>query len=266
MTITQTRTWQQDPAHPDPHGGVPFHRLLRVELRKLVDTRSGRWLITAILALTPLIVAGALVAARPADLTFDKLVDYVQTPQKILLPALGILAITSEWSARTGLVTFTLTPHRRRVLVAKVAALLLAGLISITCAMATAAVGNLLGHGLRGGNGSWRFGLGGLRDLLLVQLTGLLQGAAFGMLLLISSAAIILYYVLPNLWQLLFSAIPQLTPAAAWVDLNTAQKALYLHQMTNQAWAHFTVAATLWVLLPLLLGAARVSRSEITSG
>jgi ABC-2 type transport system permease protein len=208
MTTTEAGTLQDSTAAPRPVSGVPFRVLLRVGLRKLVDTCAGRWLIVAIVAITPLVVLGALVLASPADLTFDKLVDFTQTPQKILLPALGVLAVTSEWSARNGLATFTLNPGRRRVMLAKILATLLAGLISITCAVAAAAAGNLAGRALRGGDGSWSFGLGGLRDLLLVQLTGLLQGSAFGMLLLVSSAAIICSYVLPNLRQLLFRRSP----------------------------------------------------------
>jgi ABC-2 type transport system permease protein len=94
--------------------GVPFGRLVRTELRKLTDTRAGRWLLIAIAALTPLVMVIMLFAAAPKNLTYDKLVDYTQTPQKMLLPVLGILAVTSEWSQRTGLVTFTLAPNRGR--------------------------------------------------------------------------------------------------------------------------------------------------------
>ena len=37
----------------------------------------------------------------------------------ILLPVLGILLVTSEWSQRTAMVTFTLEPSRSRVIAAK---------------------------------------------------------------------------------------------------------------------------------------------------
>ena len=74
---------------------------------------------------------GRAVHPTPINLTYDRLVDYTQTPQKILLPVLGILAITSEWSQRTGLVTFTLAPNRGRVLLAKVTATVILGLVVI---------------------------------------------------------------------------------------------------------------------------------------
>jgi ABC-2 type transport system permease protein len=246
--------------------GVPFHRLVKAELRKLTDTRASKWLLFSIIAITVLVVVVAVIVAKPGNLTFTNLIDYAQSPQKILLPVLAILIVTSEWSQRTGLVTFTLSPHRGRVLLAKLVATLTAGAISISSAFAAAALGNLVGKLARDGNGSWSFGPGALRDLLLVQVTGLLQGLAFGMLLLISAAAVVLFYVLPNAWDLLFSSVSGLKDLAPWVDLNTAQQPLYLHQMDGRSWAQFASAAGIWVVLPLVLGAIRVRRSEVKSG
>ena len=80
------------PAGIAGQAGIPFSRLLRAELRKLTDTRAGKWLLIAIAAITVLVVVVALFAAPATDLTYSKLVDYTQTPQKLLLPVLGILA------------------------------------------------------------------------------------------------------------------------------------------------------------------------------
>ena len=52
-------------------------------------------------------------------------------PMAILLPVLGIMSATQEWSQRTGLTTFTLEPRRGRVVTAKVVAAALLGLIVI---------------------------------------------------------------------------------------------------------------------------------------
>jgi ABC-type multidrug transport system ATPase subunit len=101
--------------------GIPFARLARAELRKLTDTRVSRLLLAAIALATPIVIVVMLFVAAPQNLTDNKLVDYTQTPQKLLLPPLGILVITSEWSQRTGLVAFTLVPRRGRVLLAKFA-------------------------------------------------------------------------------------------------------------------------------------------------
>ena len=252
------------PASGD-HAGIPFGRLVKTELRKLTDTRASKWLVIAIVAITPIVVAVMLFAAAPKDLTYNKLVDYTQTPQKMLLPALGILAMTSEWSQRTGLVTFTLVPSRRRVLLAKFTATLALGLLVIAVAFAAAGIGNALGAALRHGSGSWTFGAAGFGEIILVQLTGLIQGMAAGMLLLITAAAIVSYYVVPNLWSVLFSSVRSLKPAAPWFDLNKAQTPLYAHDMTGTAWLHLLVAVTIWVAVPLVLGALRVRRAEVKS-
>jgi len=245
--------------------GIPFTRHVRTELRKLTDTRAGRWLLIMIVAITLLIVVVTLFVAGPTDLTYEKFVDYTQTPQKLLLPVLGILAITSEWSQRTGLVTFTLEPRRGRVLLAKVVATLILGVVIIALTFVCAAVGNLLGMALRGGDGSWASVATSFRDIALVQLTWLLQGVAFGMVLLISAAAIIVFYTLPNVWSGVFQAVPALKHLAPWVDLNKAQTPLYLHDTTGSDWLRLSVATTLWVAVPLIIGTSRIRRTEVTS-
>jgi len=246
--------------------GVPFGRLLRAELRKLTDTRSGRWLLVAMLAVTPIVDAVTLATAKPNTLTYAQFVDITQSPQKFLLPLLGLLSVTTEWSQRTGLVTFTLEPDRVRVLRAKFAATLLLGLMVIVAVFAAAAVSNLLGVTLRHGNGNWSFGAGGVLDMGIIQLTGLVQSLAFGMLLLISAAAIVAYYVLPTLSFLLLSSVPALASVKDWFDLNSAQTPLYNRDITGSGWAQVAVAVLIWVVLPAAAGVLRVLRSEIKSG
>jgi hypothetical protein len=250
----------------DTDAPIRFARLVRVELRKLVDTRAGRWLLIAIAAITPIVIVVMLFAAKPADLTYTHLIDYTQSPQKILLPALGILAMTSEWGQRTGLVTFTLVPRRRRVLLAKFTSVLALGLIVTAIAFATAALGNLLAPA-RGGTGSWDLGAADYGHLILAQLIGLVEGMAFGMALLLAPAAIVLYYVVPTLWTVLFSSAGALKHVAPWIDLDNAQGPLFPPgAVTGSDWAHLLVAATLWVALPLVAGTVRVSRTEVKSG
>jgi len=244
--------------------GIPFSRLVRAELRKLTDTRASRLLLIATAVATPVVIAVMLAVAAPRDLNYTRLVDFTQTPQKFLLPALAILVVTSEWSQRTGLVTFTLVPSRSRVLRAKASATLGLGLALIIIAFAVAAAGNLL-SGLRHGGGSWAFGALGFGEMILVQLLTLLEGLAFGMLLRVSAAAIAAYYVLPTVWSALFST-PGLKGNAPWFDLNQAQGPLYTHDITATGWLQLLCAASIWVLLPLTAGIVHALRSEIKSG
>ena len=260
-SVTTTAT---EPAVVAAADTIPFRRLWRTELRKLVDTRASRWLLVAITATTPIVVAVMLFAVSRRDLTFNKLVDYCSTPEKVLLPALGILAMTSEWSQRTGLVTFTLVPQRRRVLLAKFAAVIALGLMVSAVMFAACAAGNVLG-GLRDGDGSWSFGLSGFAEITLVQLTGLIEGMAFGMALLITAPAIVAYYVLPTLWSALF-ATNALRDTGSWVDLNKAAGGLYDQKITGTGWLQLGVAALLWVVTPLAVGVWRVARAEIKAG
>jgi ABC-2 type transport system permease protein len=251
--------------HPDVDAPIPFARLVRNELRKLTDTRASRVLLAAIVAITPVVVAVMLLVAKPKDLTYEKFVDFTQTPQKILLPALGLLSMTTEWSQRTGLVTFTLVPDRRRVILAKFTATLCLGLVSIAIAFAAAGVGNLL-SGLRDGNGSWSYGPEAVGGILLVQLIGLVEGMAFGMALLVTAAAVVAYYVLPNVVSAVFGSITALKDAEPWVDLQQAQGPLYSHDMTGTNWLQLLVTFALWVVVPLAVGIARVTRTEVKSG
>ena len=109
------------------HARPRFGRLVAVELRKMVNTRAGFWLQLATVAITVLAVIVACVVGDPADPTFQSVLNVGLQPAAILLPVLGILLVTSEWSQRTGMITFALVPVRSRVLGAKlIASLVLA--------------------------------------------------------------------------------------------------------------------------------------------
>jgi ABC-type transport system involved in multi-copper enzyme maturation permease subunit len=244
---------------------VPLLRLAKVELRKLTDTRAGMWLLIAIALLTVLAMTLFLFFAHPHELTFDGFVGVAATPQGFLLPVLGILAVTSEWSQRTGLVTFTLEPNRLRVVWAKLLAVALLGVAAILLMLGVAALGNVIGAAWQGGNGAWTFGWVGLRDVMILQLSGLLQGVAFGMLLLITAAAIVIYFVVPIAFSVVFSIVASLKDIAPWLDLGTAQTPLFDHSMHGNDWWQLLVTSVWWIILPLAVGILRVLRSEVKS-
>lgn len=176
---------------------VPLVRLMKVELRKLVDTRSGRWLLIAIAVLTATVITVFLFSAAPDELNYENFVQVINTPYAILLPVLGILTVTSEWGQRTGLVTCTLEPHRGRVVVAKLVAVILLALAAVALALLLAALGNALGAAWQEGDGTWGFGVDWVRDAVVLQLSGVLQGLPCGVLLTNAAGAIVLYFALP---------------------------------------------------------------------
>lgn len=240
---------------------IPFARLVRTELRKLTDTRASRWLLAALVAATP-IVAVVMVFAMPAkDLNYAKFVDYTSTPEKILLPVLGILAMTSEWSQRTGLVTFVLEPRRDRVLRAKAVAALGLGLGLSILMLLTSVAGNLLGLAVRDGGGSWDFAGRVSGEVTLVLLSWLALGVALGMALLVTAAAILVAFVVPNMFSAFFGSGSKAT--TAWFDLNQAQSPLYSHDITGRGWVQLLAASALWIGVPVLLGVLRVRRAEV---
>ncbi len=248
---------------------VPMARLVRVELRKMIDTRAGLWLFIAMALLTAGAVVLFLVFADAAELTFIDLLGITLTPQGFLLPVLGILLITSEWTQRTGLVTFTLEPNRGRVVIAKVAAALIVGLYAVVLAVAVAAVGNVLAGTVFNGDGAWNLEGTGAVSILVLQVSAIVQGLAFGMLLMNSAAAIVTYFVLPIAFSIVFTLVEALNDVAEWIDIGTAQTPLFDPDLngglTSEEWTQLAVASTIWIVLPLVAGVIRLMRSEFKS-
>ena len=239
----------------------PMSRLVQVELRKMVDTRAGMWLMIAIGAITVVAVVIFGLAADQKDRTFGNFMGFTGTPQGFLLPVMGILLVTQEWSQRTAMVTFTLEPHRGRTLAAKVYAALLLGLAAIALAMGTAAVATLVFNGS-----------GGFSDFValdfvkyaVLQVSGILQGLAFGLLFLNSAGAIVTYFVLPIAFSIVANVVGFLKDKAAWIDFGTAQNALFQPgTLSGKEWAQLAVTGTFWVLLPFVVGLWRMLRAEV---
>jgi ABC-2 type transport system permease protein len=236
---------------------VPFGRLVGVEMRKMADTRAGMWLLIAIGLITAAAVTIFYFAAPDGQRTFLNFMIATASPQGSLLPVLGILLVTSEWSQRTTLTTFALEPARLRVIWAKVAAALLVGLVAI----AVAALATLLA----GEPGAWEnIGVDDIGKFALLQASGLLMGLAFGLILLNSAAAIVLFFVLPNVFSFLTNVWSELRDAAPWIDTGTAQQPLFTSpDLTGEQWAQVVTSSALWIALPFLLGLLRVSRAEV---
>jgi ABC-type transport system involved in multi-copper enzyme maturation permease subunit len=240
---------------------VPFGRLVTVELRKMGDTRAGKWLLIVIGLITVLIVGLLAFVGDSDDHTFGNFLGATATPQGFLLPVLGVLLVTSEWSQRATLTTFTLVPHRGRILVAKIVAAVLFGLAAIVVAMLASAVATLLSNA----SDPWgSFGTEDIAKVALLQTLGVLQGVAFGMLFLNSAAAIVTYFVLPIGFNIVTSAIPALHDVQPWIDPGTAQMQLFGGGwLTGEEWAQLATTTLLWIGLPLALGAVRMMRAEV---
>ncbi len=240
---------------------VPLTRLVKVEMRKMVDTRAGLWLIIAIVAITALITVIFMLTAEKSDRTFTNFMGIMATPQGFLLPVLGILLVTQEWSQRTGMVTFTLEPHRGKVIAAKVLAALAYGVLAVVIAIMFAVIGTVLS----GGPDAWtNIGPDDFAKFALLQVTGVLQGLAFGLIFLNSAAAIVSYFVLPIAFSIVASLWSALSDIAPWVDLGTSQQPLFSGvNLTGEQWGQLATGTLIWVVLPFLAGLIRVLRAEL---
>jgi hypothetical protein len=129
---------------------VPLSRLTRVELRKMFNTRSGFWLLASIVIASLLAAVAVILFAPDGQLTYSTYIKAIRLPIAVILPIIAILSVTSEWSQRTGLTTFTLVPHRRRILAAKAISSVTVGVLAVLVALAIGALGNLVGAGVTG--------------------------------------------------------------------------------------------------------------------
>lgn len=240
---------------------VPFSRLTSVELRKMSDTRAGMWLLISIVLITLAIVTLFFFLGDEQERTFINFVGITATPQGFLLPVLGILLVTSEWGQRTTLTTFALEPSRSRVIAAKVAAALILGFAAIVLAVTIAALATVVGGAE---DGFSNIGVDDMGKFALLQVSGILQGLAFGLIFLNSAAAIVCYFVLPIAFTIVANIWGALRDVAPWVDLGTSQQPLFgAVDVTGEQWAQVATSSAIWILLPCLLGLVRVVRAEV---
>ena len=258
---TTAAPWSQ----PELEGrGLSFLTLLRVELRKQVDTRAGRGLLIAIGALTALALGGFMWFARDSGASFPLLFSLTMTPQGLLLPVLGIITACNEWSQRTALITFTQEPRRLRVVLAKLLSAVVLGTLAVALAWVLALVAYLILATVTGQPMNPDPDWGQLAGVWLTQLVAVLQGVAFGLALLSVPLAIVAYFVLPVLFSALAALVPAIGDLGAWVNVNAAAAPLAEGvDLTFEQWQQLGTSALLWIGLPLLIGVWRVLTREV---
>jgi ABC-2 type transport system permease protein len=236
-------------------------RLTAVELRKMTDTRSGFWLQLAVLASTIVLMVIVCIVGDPKDHTLRSMFAVAVQPSSVLLPVIGVLLVTSEWSQRTSLITFTLVPHRTRVLAAKFAASVLLSLVALVLCLAIAAVGTAVtAPGLES---TWTLPAGVLGQIVVVLGTGMMGGIAFGAVLLASAPAIVALFLLPTVTAAVGS-IHALEGPARWLDSTRSLAPMTDHMMSATEWARAGTTLALWLALPVVVGLWRIRRTEVS--
>jgi ABC-2 type transport system permease protein len=243
------------------HARPGLGRLVAVELRKMVDTRAGFWLQIAMVVLTVVVVVVRLRVGDAGDHTFQSVLDAGLQPAAILLPVLGILLVTSEWSQRTGMITFALVPVRSRVLGAKLIASLVLAVAMLVMSVAVVAAGMLVAS--PGVDGTWSAAAPLIGQSAVYLTAGMITGVALGAILLASAPAIVLLFPLPTAWMAVVS-LSFFADVAPWVSTARALSPMQEEVMSATQWAHVGTALALWMLLPLLIGTWRITRREVS--
>jgi ABC-type transport system involved in multi-copper enzyme maturation permease subunit len=247
---------------------TPFRRLVQVELRKSYDTRAGFWLLATIglIVLAAEIIVLAVVTTQDEAISFGDFIGTAAFLTSFLLPVLGIMVMTSEWTQRTAMVTFALEPRRPRVIAAKALVGVLLTLATVAVSIAIGLVCNLLYAAVEG-HADWTFGWSDFFAFVITQVLAMLGGFALAALLLNTPAAIVVFFVykwvLPGLFEIGAQLMGWFSDLRPWLDFQSAQQVVWDMSGTAEEWAQLVVSAILWLGVPLYLGVRRVLRAEV---
>ncbi|WP_432944583.1 ABC transporter permease [Kribbella sp. CA-253562] len=243
-----------------PATGQPFLKLVAIELRKSVNTRSGRMLILGILAVALAALTWQLTHLPNGPVAFSDNLMAASTGVQLLLPVIGVMAMTSEWTQRTALTTFTLSPRRVRVQLAKFVAAIVLSVVVLTVTSALALGATAVG-GAAGGDGATYAGLGGsLAGAYLANALNVVMGAAFGAVIAQTAVAILVFFIAPTAWSLAGPAL--FKDNADWLDVFGAFGRIAerdLHGMLPET----LTAIGVWIVLPTIGGLWASSRREV---
>ncbi|HSV41111.1 MAG TPA: ABC transporter permease [Nocardioidaceae bacterium] len=261
LALPRTATARKAPAR------IPTSRLVGVELRKMFDTRSGFWMMTSVVVLAVVATGAVILFAPDGELTYNNFAAAIGVPMAVILPMIAALSVTSEWTQRSGLTTFTLVPHRGRVIGTKAAAALIVGVASMLIAFSVGALGNVLGTTIAGTDLVWDMPVSQVLTIVLANILGMMLGFTLGLLIRNSAGAIVTYlvysFVLPPLLSLLSAGQEWFRDLQPWIDFNFAQSRLFDGEMSGERWAQLGSATTLWLILPIVVGVLLMRRSEV---
>lgn len=248
--------------------GVPFGRLVAVELRKMFDTRSGFWLVASSLIISVIAAVIVILVVPDESLSYEIFGAAFGTPLALLLPIIAALAVTSEWSQRSGLVTFSLAPNRAAVIGAKAVAAIIVAVVAIVFALVIGALGNVVGAAINGIDPVWDLDATQLVYLVIGNILGLLIGFMLGVLLRNSAAAVVGYlvysFVLPGVLAILAGLQEWFRDLQPWIDFGYAQQPLFDgSDLGGEQLAQLGTSGLIWFVIPMALGLWAVLRAEV---
>ena len=250
-----------------PHQRIPLARIAGTELRKMFHTRSGFWLLASIGILALLATAAVIVFASHDQLTYSTFTSAINIPITVILPVIAILSVTGEWTQRTGLTTFTLVPHRGRVIAAKAMASVGVAVVTVPLAFGIGALGNLVGTAIAGIDPVWDLTVPNLATIVLANVLSVLFGFMLGVVIRNSVGALVAYliyqFLLPTLSLILAASQHWFSDVQPWVDFDYAQNALFNGALTTQQWTQLALTGTVWLVIPMTIGLTLGRKAEV---
>lgn len=263
MTLTETDTEQNTPARPSEIArAASLFTLVGVELRKATDTRASRWLLAIIIGIGLLASVIPLFFLGGDDVVFTGMLGNSMMGVYVLLPIVALMMVTSEWSARSAMTTFTLVPRRGRVLAAKLLGSLVLCLATTLVVVAIAALVALIGSTIVGSSVDWSGWYGrddGLATWAILMTLSVLMASGVASLLARTAPAIVVYLIIQQSLDVVLAFALRdnadwLQPAAAMLQVSGMDP--------GQNIGHSLVALCLWILVPLVIGGYLWMRRE----
>lgn len=221
-----------------------------VEMRKLVDTQSSRWLLLSMAAIGVAVVSVfvGLSVSRGERIDVSLMLAALALPAGLGAPIIAIMGITSDWQHRDVIKFFALQPARGTLLLAKYLAVAAFALgivlvIGVLAGAIAAVMAGIQGTGLVVGDLAQN-----VRLLVCVSVVGSLSGAAVASALLSTPLAIV--FVLFQ--SFVFDSLIGLFAGTATPFLQSATLSNVLVEGGNP-WAAMSSAA-LWIVLPAAIG------------
>src|SRR5262249_30992768 len=182
-----------------------------------------------------------ILAVQDEPLAYGDLVAGAAFACSVMLPVLGIMLVTSEWSQRTAMTTFALEPRRMRIVFAKMLAGVLLTAFVLAFALVVGVLCNLL-YAALGGSLDWTFGWSGFAAFVATQTMAMLGGFALACLLLNTPAAIVVFFVykwvLPGILAIGAALMAWFNDIVGWIGFPAAPNELYDAALTAAPPAH----------------------------
>lgn len=234
-----------------------FSRMIQVEIRKMLDTRAGVAVVLGSIGVV--LIAAVWMIIDGAAPQFDQF-GQVLGVAGMLLPIIALLGMTSEWSQRTALTTFTASPRRGRVLSSKIVASLMISAVAFVAMVGVLSLAVVVAGMVNGGDVSFD-GFGTLlRAFAIMTLAQVLMAMGFGALLGHTAFAIVLFFLTPTLVPLV--AFQLFGENSSWFNVLET----YDRLASSDPWSNAgqtIVTLLIWVVLPFTVGIIRSMRREV---